>query len=348
MLVCAAILLAVLSPGCRDKGPEETGTDKSEPNAVAGSVTPASVADGVIAVVNGVEITEGQIEELIRPQLDALADKTKYLPAQAIEQYTEQFRLQALEQLIRAELLDGKIRQANINITDEEVMSQMTQIASSQGISLEDFVKTLEQHGQSLEKMKEDLRERLARSKFMETLWAGKVDVTEAEARKYHDENPEQFKVPEQIRVRHILIMPEEGTTDPNEAMAKAKKTAEDLLAKIKDGADFAETAKENSDCPSASNGGDLDFFARGTATPEFEETAFALEVGQVSGVVATEYGFHIIKTTDHKDPSDLTFEQARETIIKNLTLEERNAFAEEYLKKLKAEAKIVYPTSMQ
>jgi peptidyl-prolyl cis-trans isomerase C len=220
-------------------------------------------------------------------------------------------------------------------------MSQMEEIASAQGVSMEDFLKTMAQHGRSLEQMKDDLRERLARSQFMATQWAGKINVTEEDARKYHQDNPEQFKLPEQVRVSHILIKPELGE-DPNEARARI----EGLLEQIKEGADFAELAKANSVCPSAPKGGDLGFFPRGKTTPAFEEVAFELQVGQLSDVVETEYGFHIIKATDHQDPTNVTFTQAKEKIIEKLTEEKQSEFADEYLKKLKAEAKIVYPTS--
>ncbi len=211
---------------------------------------------------------------------------------------------------------------------------------------MEDFVKALEQRGRSLEQMKQDLRERLARNQFMETQWAGKIRVTEDEAKKYFDENPKQFKVPEQIRVSHILIILERGG-DPNEAKAKARTKTEGLLKQIRDGADFAELAKANSACPSAPDGGNLKFFSRGEATPAFDKVAFELQVGQISDVVETDYGFHIIKATDHKDPADITFEQAREKIIEQLTQKKQSEFVEAYLKKLKTEAKIVYPTSM-
>ncbi len=341
ILTCAAMFLTFLSPGCRSEKPEESGADNSEPNAIATSVT-----DGVAVTVNGAEITRSKIEQLIKPQLDSLADKTRQLPAHLVEQYTQQFRQQAVERLIREELLDAKIRQANITITDAEVMSQMEEIASVQGVSLEDFIKTMAQHDHSLEQIKEDMRERLARNRFMETQWAGKINVTADDARKYHDEKPEQFKIPEQVRVSHILIKPEQGA-DPNEALARARTKIEGLLKQIKDGADFAELAKENSDCPSAPEGGDLNFFPRGKTTPAFEKVAFELQVGQISDVVETEYGFHIIKATDHEDPTDVTFEQAKEKIIEQLTAEKQSEFADEYLKKLIAEAKIVYPTSI-
>jgi len=339
MLTCAAMFLAVLSGGCRSEKPEESEADKSEPNAIAASLT-----DSMAVTVNGVEITRSKVEQLIKPQLDSLAGKTRQLPAHVIEQYTQQFREQALERLIREELLDAKIRQANITITDAEVMSQVEEIASVQGVSLEDFIKTMAQHNHSLEQIKEDMRERLARNRFMETQWAGKIDVTADDAKKYHDEKPEQFKIPEQVRVSHILIGLEQGV-DPNEAKARARTRIEGLLKQIKDGADFAELAKANSACPSAPKGGDLDFFPRGKTTPAFEKVAFELQVGQISDVLETEYGFHIIKATDHENPSDITFEQAREKIIEQLTAERQSEFANEYLKKLMAEAKIVYPT---
>ena len=296
--------------------------------------------------VNGVEILTSKVEQLIKPQLDSLASKTRQLPARMIEQYTQQFRQHALEQLVREELLDAKIQQAKITITDAELMSQMEAIASAQGVSMEDFLKTMEQHGRNLEQIKEDLRERLARNQFMETQWAGKINVTEQDAREYHQENPEQFKVPEQVRVSHILIKPEQGA-DLNEARAKARTRIEGLLKQIKEGADFAELAKANSVCPSAPKGGDLGFFPRGKTTPAFEKVAFELQVGQLSDIVETEYGFHIIKATDHQDPTNITFEQAKEKIMENLTEERQSEFADEYLKKLKAEAKIVYPTSI-
>ncbi|MHC4072686.1 MAG: peptidylprolyl isomerase, partial [Planctomycetota bacterium] len=147
----------------------------------------------------------------------------------------------------------------------------------------------------------------------------------------------------EQVRVSHILITPESGA-DPNEAKVKARIKSEDLHKQIKGGADFAELARANSSCPSAPDGGDLNFFPRGKTTPAFEKVAFELEVGQISDVVETEYGCHIIKATDRKDPSVVSFEQAKDRIIAQLTAQKQSEFAENYLKTLKAEAEIIYP----
>lgn len=341
ILACATMFLTLCCSGCGSESPDESAADKSEPNAVVASVT-----DNVAVTVNGIDIYESEIEELIRPDLDKLAKKTRQMPAHVIADYTEQFRQHALERLVRERLLDAKIKEADITISDEEVMGQIQQIASAQGVSVDDFIKTLEQYGHTVEGMKQDLRKRLARNRFMQSQWAGKISVSEDEARKYFDENPKQFDVPEQIRASHILIMPEAGG-DPNEAKARARTKTEGLLKQIKDGADLAELAKANSNCPSAPSGGDLGFFPRGKATPAFDKVAFELEVGQISDVVETDYGFHIIKATDHKDATTLSFDQARDKIIEQLTSEKQNEFADEYLKKLKAEAKIVFPAKI-
>jgi len=179
----------------------------------------------------------------------------------------------------------------------------------------------------------------------MESLWAGKVEVTQEDAKKYYDENSQRFETPEQIRASHILIQPELTGADPNEAKAKARVKTEDLLKQLKEGADFAELAKANSSCPSAPKGGDLGFFPRGQAPAEFDNAAFALEVGQMTDVVETEYGFHIIKVTDHKDSGTTSFDEAKDDIIEQLTQQKQLEFAGAYIDSLKADAKIAYPS---
>ena len=340
VLACVAMFAALLCPGCGSEKPEESETDNAEPNAV---VEPA--AEAVAVTVNGVDILESEIEKIIRPDLDRLADKTKYMPAGAVEEYTRQFREHAMEQLIRRVLLDGMMKEAKIEIPDEAVMSQIEEIASKQGMSVDEFAERMKQYGHTLEGIKQEISEGLARNQFMAAQWQDKISVTEDDAKKYYDENPEKFKVPEQIRASHILITPA-ATGDPNEEKAKARTKIEALLAQIKDGADFAELARANSSCPSAADGGDLNFFPRGKTTPAFEKVAFGLKVGELSDIVETDYGFHIIKVTDHQDPTDIPFEQARDQIIKSLTEAKQIEFADEYLKKLRAEAEIVYPSN--
>jgi len=346
ILACLTIFLAVYSLSCKPKSSKEGDADKLPIAPIV------SGAENIAVTIDGVDIPESEIEKLLKPRLEMLAKKSSQLRPEFAEQYAKQFREECLEQTIRRHLLDNKVKEANITVTDEEVMSMINQIASSQRepLSLEEIKKKMEEYGQSFDEAKEELRSGLARNKFMETQWAGKINVTEEDARKYYEANTRQFETPEQVRVSHILIKPEliDPNADPNEAKAMARTKIENLLKQIKDGADFAELAKANSVCFSAPKGGDLGFFPRGETTPAFEKTAFELEIGQISDIVETEYGYHIIKATDHKDAGIASFDQAKDYIVKQLTEKKQSEIAEEYIESLKAQANIVYPAGRE
>jgi len=243
--------------------------------------------------------------------------------------------------MIVERLLVEKVKASNIVVTEEEVIGRIKEMASQQQppLSLEDFKALIEAYGQNFDETKQYIRRALTYQKLMEAQWAGKINVTADDAKKYYSENAPQL---EEIRASHILIKSDtaDPDTDPNETEAKAEAKAQDLLKQIKAGADFAELAKANSACPSAAKGGDLGFFARGRMVPAFEKAAFELKVGQVSDIVKTRFGYHIIKLTDRKD----TFEQFKDEILKTLLQKRRSEFAMRYIELLKAGANIIYP----
>ena len=313
-------------------------TATKEPNKPA-----ETAADSVAVTVNGVDINESRIEAQLKPQLAKVGAQ---LPAAFVEQYKNQLRGQVLEGMIVEQLLDGKVKENNIIVTEEEVVGHLEKAAAQQNLSLSDIKEMMEARGQSFDEAKQRIKKGMAYQKLMDTQWAGKINVTEDDAKKYYSENKTKFETPEQVRASHILIKPDtnDPNADPNQAKAKAKAKAEDLLKQIKGGADFAELARANSACPSSKQGGDLDFFGRGQMTPPFEKAAFALKPGQVSDVVETQFGYHIIKLTDHKDANTTPFEQAKDDIVKMLTQNKQGDLAEEYIASLKANANIVYP----
>jgi len=140
------------------------------------------------------------------------------------------------------------------------------------------------------------------------------VAVPQTDIQRYYNDNIQQYSTPERVRASHILL----NTGGKDEAAVK--KQAEELLAKIKAGADFAELAKKYSEDPgSKEKGGDLDFFGRGQMVPEFEQVAFSLQPGQVSDLVKTQYGFHIIKVVDKQAGSQQTLDQVRAQIQQTL-----------------------------
>ena len=197
----------------------------------------------------------------------------------------------------------------------------------------------LTEDGKSYEDVIKQVREGLVYERYVENQIADQTSVTEEEAKKFYDDNPKIFESPEQVRASHILIM--EDPNDPN----AAKQKIEDLLQQVKDGADFAELAKANSDDTySAPQGGDLQFFPRGAMEKPFEDAVFALEIGQVSDVVKTRYGYHIIKATDHKDASMVSFEEAKDDITDYLKSQKQSDAEGKYYKTLISEATIKFP----
>ena len=137
-------------------------------------------------------------------------------------------------------------------------------------------------------------------TQYLQKVIIDKVTLSEAKALSYYKEHSESFKTPETIRARHILIKTDPSASDEEKKKIKAK--AEEILEKLKKGEDFAKLASEVSEDPgSKAKGGDLDFFPKGTMIPAFEEAAFSLKPGEMSGLVETEYGYHIIKLEEKK-----------------------------------------------
>ncbi len=367
LLICVVIFFAALGLSCRPKSTEQVDADNpqsapapieaeadvkvDEPRPSEGLVAPQvpeEPADSVAVTINGVDITEAELQEIIKPDLEKMAQQGKQLPPAFAQAYEKQLRQQAIDKIIIGRLLDEKAKEANIVITEEEVINRIKAMLATQKppVSLEEFKKTRAESSQSFDEVKEQIRKGMAYQKVVEDQWAGKINITEEDAKKYYDENPTKFEVKEQVRASHILIKPDttDSEADPNQAKAEAKAKIQGLLEQIKGGADFAELAKANSDCPSAARGGDLDFFARGKMVPPFDKAAFALEVGKLSDIVETRFGYHIIKVTDHKDPSTTSYEQARNSLIIQLTQRKQAEIANKYIESLKAAANIVYP----
>ncbi|SHJ82274.1 peptidyl-prolyl cis-trans isomerase C [Hathewaya proteolytica DSM 3090] len=150
-----------------------------------------------------------------------------------------------------------------------------------------------------LEKIKRTALKQYALRKMLAS-----VSVTMEEAQKFYEEHKEAYKVSESVRASHILIAEED------EALGK------EIIERINKGEAFEDLAKEYSNCPSSEKGGDLGQFTRGQMVPEFDQAVFAMKVGDVSGLVKTQFGHHIIKVTDKKEAGIMSFEEVKNQVI--------------------------------
>lgn len=176
-----------------------------------------------------------------------------------------------------------------------------------------------EEYKSQLEILKKDLLIQAAVKSILDT-----VTVSEEEIKSFYENNPEMFKGQESVRAKHILVDSEEK--------------AEEIKAAIDGGLSFEEAAKENSSCPSSSQGGDLGFFTRGRMVPEFEEAAFALEVGEVSEPVKTQFGYHLIKVEEKTAEVTRSFEEVKDQLQMNLVSQKQNTTYMNFINKLKQE----------
>jgi peptidyl-prolyl cis-trans isomerase D len=164
------------------------------------------------------------------------------------------------------------------------------------------------------EKYREPERVRIQMVEFRPADFAKQVNPSDDDIKEYYDANLAQFQKQEEVHARHILFTVKPDASDADKAAAR--KQAEDVLAKAKGGADFAELAKQYSQDSTAAGGGDLGNFARGVMTPPFEAAAFALEPGQISGIVETQFGFHIIKLEEKTPARTASLDEVKPTIV--------------------------------
>ena len=179
----------------------------------------------------------------------------------------------------------------------------------------------------------------MAIQELVKTQVVDKIDVSDAEMKQYFDSHPEEFKQPEQVKASHILI---KVAADADPAQKdEARQKIEDIQKKLKKGEDFSTMAREHSEGPSASRGGDLGYFSRGQMVKPFEDAAFALKTDQLSDVVETQFGYHLIKVYDHKDETLLSYNDVKADLNKHLKQQKTQAEVDTYIKGLRESADI-------
>jgi peptidyl-prolyl cis-trans isomerase C len=170
----------------------------------------------------------------------------------------------------------------------------------------------------------------------------GKVNVTEDDMKLYYKTHQDEFKTPEMVRVRHILIRVDRAASA--EEKAKAKEKIEGVLKRVKAGEDFGKLAAEVSeDAASRIKGGDLGFFEKGRSLPEFEKAAFALKPGEVSDVVETKLGYHIIKMEEKKEPALQPYEKVKDQVKEKTLVSFKRARLEEFVNKALKDAGVEF-----
>ena len=291
---------------------------------------PAQLPD-VLARVNGEAVTKAEFDRLIK---NREANANQSIPP---DRRDEIYR-KTLDELVTYTVLSQETKARKVAVSDAEVDSHIQQMRA-RFPNEEAFKKALDARGMTIERLKEDTRVDISINKMVENEVSSQQAPTDTQVREFYDKNPEKFKQDEAVRASHILFR-----VDENADAATKKKAMDEALAVLKQaraGTDFAELAKKHSADGSAQQGGDLNFFTKGQMVPAFDQAAFAMKPGEISDIVTTQFGYHIIKVTDRRAATTVPFEQVSERIKEFLTEQQKQQKADAFIEALKQKAKI-------
>ena len=252
--------------------------------------------------------------------------------------YLPKLRTELLDDLVNLELLYQQSKKQGVQVKPEEVEKELAALKERYP-DPKQFEMILKNMNLTEAQLKEQFARRSSIRALVEKDIAPKVEVTEKEAKNFYETNPNFFEKPEEVRASHILIKVEPGASDQEKSEARKKLT--DLKKKIDAGEDFAELAKKHSEGPSNVRGGDLGYFSKGKMVPAFEEKAFSMKPDEVSGIVETQFGLHLIKVLDHKAAGKVDYKEAEPKIMDNLRNKEIQEKLLTYLGELRQDAKI-------
>lgn len=298
-------------------------------------------ANEVVAKVNGNDITVKQFQStlaLYKQSLESMYGSTIWdTEVEEGVKYKDKFKDIMLDQMIDIEAVCEQARKEKLVPTKEEVDKAFNDLKKNIDADKE-YKNQLKEMGIDDTYLRNQQEQDLTIQKYKEN-FDKNVKITDEEMKKYYEEHKKDY-YKDEVKASHILISTVDDNGKPlSEAKKKeAKKKAEEVLKKAKSGEEFSELAKEYSDDPgSAANGGDLGYFTKGQMVQPFEEAAFSLKPGEISGLVESEYGYHIIKVYDKID-KQLSFDEVKDQIKKTLMEDKYMENIESISKKAKVE----------
>jgi peptidyl-prolyl cis-trans isomerase C len=277
-----------------------------------GGAARAASPDTPVATVDGAPILRGDLERRVR------------LVTGGEEEADPALRAGLLEQLVEERLLLAEAERRGITLAPADVEGHAKRLEAAMGRDA--YERTLEVQGLTPEGFRSQVRDQLLAEAILQTVPKPKP-ITEHEVRAFYQERRSEFAQPEQYRARVIT--------------AASRPDAEALRARLASGADFARLAAEKSTSPERDRGGDLGFVPRGQLPPEFDAAVERLKPGELSPVVESPYGFHVLRLEERRPARQQTLDQAREEIARILNMGRAEAAHERWIADLRAKAKV-------
>jgi peptidyl-prolyl cis-trans isomerase C len=291
--------------------------------------------DEVVARVSGKEIKRKELDAAMQGFLNALASRGQQVPRERLPE----FERDMLEELIGRELILEEGRATKVPGLDEKVQTQVKE-AKSQAGGDENFEAALKDSKITEAEYTDRVRNNIIVRETIQRTVEAKTSIKPEEVKTFYDQNREKFVQPEQVRASHILVR---VTSDASDDLKAERRAKIDLIrTRLQSGEKFAAVAKEASEDPgSAANGGDLGYFSRGAMVPQFDVVAFTLKTNELSDVITTPFGYHVLIVTDRKPKQEVPFDDVKDRIEKHLKDRKGSEVAQEHVKQLRDKANV-------
>jgi peptidyl-prolyl cis-trans isomerase SurA len=296
------------------------------------SLAPAQVIDGIAAVVNEEVITTFDLDKEYQQMQK---EQEKLPPSEKMG-----LRSAALNRLVDKKLIDQKVRELDIKVLDDEIKLAIDDVKKQNNMTQEALVQALAGQGLSFEQYRAQLREQLERLRLMSQEVRSKIQVGDQEVRDYYEANRAKFGAVEQFRARHIFFKVDKkgGAAE----LARVEAVAAGVLKEARAGKDFAELAKAHSDDPAAAkDGGDLGTFKKADMLPEIGDSVAAMKPGEVSDLVLSQAGLHIIKLEERTIGSGKPFSEVKNDIEELIYKKKADERFTQWVKDLRASVPI-------
>ncbi len=290
--------------------------------------------DGPVAKVNGQDISR----ELFNREYVQTLQRYEKARHEVRDSLRERLKDNIVRRLVDSEIIAQQAKTMGVTVSPEDLEQRWAEHKNRYG-SEDQFKSFLDRAGTTADDVRRSFETNAIREKVFAKV-SEAIVADPAEVKDFYEKNRERYDEPEQIKASHILIKVAPGIT-PKEKEDR-KKRAQEVLTKAKaKGASFEALAAEFGEDPTKDRGGDLGYFSKGRMVPEFEKAAWGLKVGELSGLVETQFGYHIIKKTDHKQPTKKKFEEVKEQIERSLVARKRNEAIREALENWKKAAQV-------
>lgn len=302
----------------------------------SGMAAGAETVDRIVAVVNGEIITLSELRAISLNYRERMSEQFK------VDAGDEQFReaeRRILDQFIDEKLVNQEADRLAITFSEREVDMAVKDMQNRNRLNDEQFAAVLAEEGLTLQKYRDQLKGQMKKVRVIDQEIKSRIQVPKEEIDAYYEKHADDFNAEPEVRIQQIrlIIPPESGEKEINRIQAQA----DSILSKIKQGEDFTSLVGLYSQDPSAAAGGDMGAFKRGELLPAIDEYAFSMQEGEVSPVIRTEGGFHIIKVLARREPSALSDEERRAEVKDVLFGQKAEELYKEWMAKLRKKAYI-------